>query len=49
MPFAAIWLDPEIIILSEVCQGQIPYDIIYTWNLKKMIQLNLFIEQKQTH
>ena len=24
------------------------HDIIYMWN-KKMIQINLFIEQKQTH
>ena len=31
MPFAATWMDLEIIILSEVGQGerQIPYDIIY--------------------
>ena len=35
MPFAATRLDPEIIILSEVRQRQILYDITYTWNLKK--------------
>ena len=31
-------MDVEIIILSEVkseTEGQIPYDIIYMWNLKK--------------
>ena len=37
MPFAATWIDLEIIILSEVSQKkkrQIPYDITYMWNLK---------------
>ena len=34
MPFAAIWMDLEIIILSEVSRRQI-YDIAYMWNLKK--------------
>ena len=35
-PFAATWMQLEIIILSEVSQKerQIPYDITYTWNLK---------------
>ena len=32
MPFATIWMDPEIIILSEV--SQIPYNITYMTNLK---------------
>ena len=35
MPFAAIWMDLEIIILKEVNQRQISYDIIYMWNLKQ--------------
>ena len=37
MPFAAMWMNLEIIILSEVNQKkerQIPYDIAYMWNLK---------------
>ena len=37
MPFAATWMDLEIIILSEVKserERQIPYDIPYMWNLK---------------
>ena len=34
MPFAATWIDLEIIILSEAIQRQIPYDITYMWNLK---------------
>ena len=36
MPFAATWMDLEIIILSEVKserERQIPYDIAYMWNL----------------
>ena len=48
MPFAATQMDLEIIILSEVNQREISY-IIYMWNLKKMIQMNLFAKQKQTH
>ena len=35
MPFAAKWMDLEIIILSEVRERQISYDITYMWNLKK--------------
>ena len=35
MPFAATWMDLKIIILSEVRQRQISYDINYMWNLKK--------------
>ena len=35
MPFAATWMDLEMIILSEVGQRQISYDITYMWNLKK--------------
>ena len=34
MPFAATWMDLEIIILSEVGQRQISYDITCMWNLK---------------
>ena len=34
MPFAATWIDLEILILSEVSQRQIPYDIAYMWNQK---------------
>ena len=34
MPLAATWMDLEIIILSEVRQRQISYDITYMWNLK---------------
>ena len=34
MPFAATWMDLEIVILSELRERQIPYDITYMWNLK---------------
>ena len=36
MPFATTWMDLETITLKEVVrtERQIPYDIIYMWNLK---------------
>ena len=37
MPFAATWIDLEIIILKwskSERERQIPYDITYMWNLK---------------
>ena len=43
MPFAATRMLLEIIILSEVRQRQISYDIT-CGILKKMIQMNSFIE-----
>ena len=46
MSFVATWMDIEIIMLSEVSQTQIPYDIAYMWDLKRMIQMNLLIKQK---
>ena len=30
-------------------ERQISYDIAHMWNLKKMIQMNLFTKQKETH
>ena len=33
--FVATWMDLEIIILSEVSQRKISYNITYMWNLKK--------------
>ena len=38
IPFAAMWMDLEIIMLSEVSQtrkGKYYNDITYMWNLKK--------------
>ena len=39
MPFAAIWMDLDSVILSEVSQthGEISYDVPFMWNLKEMI------------
>ena len=35
MPFVAMWMDLEIIILSKPeRERQTPYDITYVWNLK---------------
>ena len=51
MPFAATWMDLEIVIQSEVKSGresEISQVITYMWNLKKIIKMNLFTKQKQT-
>ena len=40
MTFATTWMDLEIIILSEVKERQISYEITTMWNLIKMIQNN---------
>ena len=48
MPFAAAWMDLEIIILSKSeRERQIPYDITYIWNLK--YDTDEIMKQKQTH
>ena len=47
MPSEATWMDLEIIILSEVRQRQIPYDITCTWNLK--YNTNEFINKTETN
>ena len=45
LPFATTWMDLKIIVLNEVNQRQILYDITYRWNLKT-VQMNLFTLQK---
>ena len=37
IPFAATWMDLELIILSEISQRkrQLTYDFAYMWNLKE--------------
>ena len=53
MPFAATWMDPEMDILSEVCQTK---ENFYMKSLslvcgisKEMIQMNLLTKQKGTY
>ena len=47
MPFAATWMDLEIIVLSEVSQRKkISCGITYMWNLKN--DTNELTKQKQT-
>ena len=44
LTFAATWMEPENIILSEKCQTEEKANIIwytYVWNLK-IIQINLY-------
>ena len=50
MPFAATWMDLEIIILSAVSQTKtnIIWYQLYVES-KKMIHMNVFTEQKQTY
>ena len=43
MLFAATWVDPEIVILSEVKLRE--DDITSIWNLKR-VQMNLLTKQK---
>ena len=53
MSFAATWVDLEVITLSEVSQTKKDkYHIISLTcgiSFQKMIQMNLFTKQKQTH
>ena len=51
MPFAAIWMQWEIIILSEVSQRERDkYHVIsLIWGIWNMIQINFSMKQKQTH
>ena len=47
MPFAAAWVAPEIITLSEASQRQI-HAITYVWNYKYDTSELLCKKQKQT-
>ena len=51
MPFAATWMDLQIIILSEVSQKEKDkYHVISVMcRVLKIIQINLFTKQIQTH
>ena len=51
LPFAATWMDLEHIIVSEVTQTEKDTYICYHLYVesKKIIQINLYAKQKQTH
>ena len=52
MPFAATWMDPEIVILSGVSQAEKEkhHMTFLIWGIEKeMRQMNLLIRQKETH
>ena len=50
MPSAATWLDLEIIILNEITQRKTNIiEYCSYMDSKKMIKMNLFPKQKQTH
>ena len=51
MPFATTWMDLEITILSEVSQTEKDkyHMISLICGIQNMIQMCLFIKQKQTH
>ena len=49
MPFAAIWMDLEIIILSEVRQRKTNIAISLIRGTLKIIRMNVYTKQKQTH
>ena len=42
-------MDLEIIILSEVNQRPISSGITYMWNLKNLIQINIYKTETDTH
>ena len=50
-PFAAIWMDLEIITLSEESQAEKDkcHMILLRFRVLKKIQMNLFTKQKQNH
>ena len=50
MPFAATWMELEILILSEISQKKTnPYDITYLGAKICTAKMNLPTEKKQTH
>ena len=49
MPFAATWIDLEIIILSEVSQTKTSIIWYHLYVESKKILMNLFTKQKQSY
>ena len=48
MIFAATWMKLEIIIISQVSQRQISYDITYMWNIKNDTNELIYKTDSQT-
>ena len=48
-PFAATWMDLEIIILHVSQTAKDKYHILIICLIYKRIQMNLFTKQKQNH
>ena len=46
LPGAGGWGNREMLLSYKM---DFNYDIAYTWNLRKRIQMNLFAEKTQTH
>ena len=48
MPYAATWMDLVIVVLREISQTEKDKyrKISLMWDLKKMVQMNLFTKQK---
>ena len=43
MPFAATWMDLEVIMLGEIDrERRIPYDFTYMWNIIKQTKQNKY-------
>ena len=49
MPFAATYMNLENVILKEVRERQISYDITYMWNVKKKKKGTMSLFTKQSH
>ena len=49
MPFAAVWMELQIIILSEVSQKDKCHTILLICGIKNMTQIYRPMTQKQTH
>ena len=46
MPFAAIWMDLQIILLTEVSQTKTKPDFFVESEKNKTIQMNLYTKKK---
>ena len=49
MPFSATWMNLQFILLREVSQTKTTIICNFYMESNKMIEMNLFTKQKQTH